>query len=143
AAGSLVWPDASPAIKIKKTTRTFMIAQCTSGRSSEAGGWRRFVIRDAGSLIGDPGCGIHRSGMSDSNQYPQDPCGSSRTAVSVATALTLPTSSWICSVTVIGRKPLDGSGGGGTMLQLNGGLANMDPVVVWVFGVPVTLHVQS
>jgi hypothetical protein len=29
------------------------------------------------------------------------------------------------------------------MLQLNGGLANMDPVVVWVFGVPVTLHVQS
>ena len=61
----------------------------------------------------------------------------------MATSLTLPASSWIFSVTVIVSEPVAGSGGGGSMLQLNDGPERTGPDVVWAFGVPATAHVQS
>jgi hypothetical protein len=63
--------------------------------------------------------------------------------LSVATALTLPASSWIFSVTVIvNDEPFAGRGGGGSMLQLNAGIVNCGPVVVCARSV-VRPYVQS
>lgn len=55
----------------------------------------------------------------------------------------LPASSWIFNVTFMVNDPVAGSGGGGSMLQLKDGLEKTGPDVVWVFGLPVTPHVQS
>jgi hypothetical protein len=63
--------------------------------------------------------------------------------LSLVTALMLPASSRTLSVTVIiSVDPLAGSGGGGSMLQLNAGVANCGPVVVCA-SIVVLPYVQS